>query len=171
MTYNEPDGSTSTGGSNLDPADAAKNWISQVQPLKQLGIKLGAPAVTGSPGGFTWLNSFFDACSSQGTNCTADFFPVHWYDNLKDLLLMLDRYMQREILFPVLAHALSNSVTTGTTNLSGSPNTTCTTNPLPTPRFLQETAEFMTAHHGSNDTVISVLSEAVSATLDQTLLC
>lgn len=85
LTYNEPDGTTSTGGSDIDPAVAATNWISQVEPLRKLGIKVSAPAVTGSPGGFTWLDSFFNACYSQGTNCTADFFPVHWYANFEGL--------------------------------------------------------------------------------------
>lgn len=85
LTFNEPDGSTATGGSNLAPSAAASAWISQVQPLKKLGVKLGAPAVTGSPGGFTWLQQFFDACASQGTNCTADFIPVHWYGNFQGL--------------------------------------------------------------------------------------
>ncbi|KAE8441987.1 hypothetical protein EG329_004113 [Mollisiaceae sp. DMI_Dod_QoI] len=85
LTYNEPDGTSSTGGSDVDPKTAASNWISQVQPLKQLGVKLGAPAVTGSPGGFTWLADFFDACASQGTNCTADFIPIHWYGNFAGL--------------------------------------------------------------------------------------
>ncbi|KUJ16634.1 uncharacterized protein LY89DRAFT_586395 [Mollisia scopiformis] len=85
LTYNEPDGTSSSGGSQVSPSTAATNWISQVQPLKKLGVKLGAPAVTGSPGGFTWLADFFDACASQGTNCTADFIPIHWYGNFAGL--------------------------------------------------------------------------------------
>ncbi|PMD19054.1 glycoside hydrolase family 128 protein [Hyaloscypha hepaticicola] len=85
MTYNEPDGQSSTGGSNVDPSVAATNWISQVEPLRKLGVKTGAPAVTGAPSGFTWLSMFFDACASQGTNCTADFFPIHWYGNFGGL--------------------------------------------------------------------------------------
>jgi len=85
MTYNEPDGSSSTGGSNVDPTTAATNWISQVEPLRKMGVKTGAPAVTGGSGGFTWLTSFFDACASQGTNCTADFIPIHWYGNFEGL--------------------------------------------------------------------------------------
>lgn len=85
MTYNEPDGTSSSGGSDVDPKTAASNWISQVQPLKKMGVKLGAPAVTGSPGGFTWLADFFDSCASQGTNCTADFIPIHWYGNFAGL--------------------------------------------------------------------------------------
>jgi len=85
LTYNEPDGTTSTGGSDLEPSAAASNWLSQVEPLRKLGVKTGAPAVTGSQGGFTWLTDFFDACASLGTNCTADFIPIHWYGNFEGL--------------------------------------------------------------------------------------
>jgi len=85
LTYNEPDGTAATGGSNLDPAVAATNWISQVQPLAKMGIQLGAPAVTGSPSGMVWLKAFFAACTAQGTDCTPDFFPAHWYDNFAGL--------------------------------------------------------------------------------------
>ncbi|KAG4030689.1 hypothetical protein MFRU_011g01460 [Monilinia fructicola] len=85
LTYNEPDGTSSTGGSAILPSAAAANWISQVEPLRKLGVKTGAPAVTGSERGFTWLGDFFDACASLGTNCTADFIPVHWYGNFDGL--------------------------------------------------------------------------------------
>ncbi|QSZ28555.1 hypothetical protein DSL72_003053 [Monilinia vaccinii-corymbosi] len=85
LTYNEPDGTSSTGGSAIFPSAAAANWISQVEPLRKLGIKTGAPAVTGSERGLTWLSNFFDACASLGTNCTADFIPVHWYGDFEGL--------------------------------------------------------------------------------------
>ena len=85
LTFNEPDGTTSTGGSNVDPTVAATTWIREVEPLRKLGVKTGAPAVTGSQGGFTWLSEFFSACASQGTNCTADFIPIHWYGNFEGL--------------------------------------------------------------------------------------
>lgn len=85
MTFNEPDGTSASGGADLTPAVAAASWIEQVEPLRKMGVKAGAPAVTGSPGGFTWLSDFFAACQTQGTNCTADFFPVHWYGNFEGL--------------------------------------------------------------------------------------
>lgn len=85
LAYNEPDGTVATGGSQISPSAAAANWISQVEPLRELGIKTGAPAVTGGTQGFTWLSSFFDACASLGTNCTVDFIPVHWYGNFEGL--------------------------------------------------------------------------------------
>ena len=85
MAFNEPDGTQSTGGSNIDPAVAATAWIKQIEPLRKMGIKTGAPGVTGSQRGFTWLADFFSSCASQGTNCTADFIPVHWYGNFEGL--------------------------------------------------------------------------------------
>ncbi|OCK79402.1 glycoside hydrolase family 128 protein, partial [Lepidopterella palustris CBS 459.81] len=82
LAFNEPDGEASTGGSNV-PADlAAATWIKQIEPLRKLGVKLGAPAVTGAPSGFTWLQDFFTACAG---GCTPDFVPVHWYGNFEGL--------------------------------------------------------------------------------------
>jgi len=67
-------------------ADAATVWKKQFEPLKRdFGVKLGAPAVTGSPGGFTWLTNWLDACSSisnDSTSCQFDFIPVHWVRHL-----------------------------------------------------------------------------------------
>ncbi|CZS97569.1 hypothetical protein WAI453_008702 [Rhynchosporium graminicola] len=85
LAYNEPDGDQSTGGSKIDPATAATYWISQIEPLRKMGVKVGAPAVTGSPRGFTWLEDFFNSCASQGTNCTIDFIPIHWYGDFGGL--------------------------------------------------------------------------------------
>jgi len=82
MSFNEPDGTTATGGSNVDPTLAASTWIREILPLRKLGLLLGAPAVTGANSGFTWLQEFFDAC---GGNCTADFIPVHWYGDFSGL--------------------------------------------------------------------------------------
>ncbi|KAB2569857.1 Glycoside hydrolase subgroup catalytic core [Lasiodiplodia theobromae] len=78
LGFNEPDGSTDTGGSNI-PADlAASTWKREIEPLRDDGIKVGAPAVTGSPTGFQWLQNFFTACDG---GCNPDFIPVHWYGN------------------------------------------------------------------------------------------
>jgi hypothetical protein len=80
LSFNEPDGTASTGGSAI-PADlAASTWIREIEPLKKLGIKLGAPAVTGAPSGFTWLQNFFTQCNGS---CTPDFIPVHWVSFLR----------------------------------------------------------------------------------------
>lgn len=82
LAFNEPDGDTSTGGSSISASSAASTWQRELEPLRKLGVQLGAPAVTGSPDGFNWLKNFFDACSGK---CTADFIPVHWYGNFEVL--------------------------------------------------------------------------------------
>lgn len=80
LGFNEPDGSTATGGSNM-PADlAASAWKREIEPLRADGIKVGCPAVTGSPTGFEWLQNFFTACDG---GCTPDFIPVHFYGNFE----------------------------------------------------------------------------------------
>ena len=73
LGFNEPDG-CENGGSCIDADVAAQAWISEIEPLKDLGIKLGAPAVTGSPRGLGWLQDFYTACDG---GCTADFLPIH----------------------------------------------------------------------------------------------
>lgn len=82
MSFNEPDGTSATGGSNVDASTAAKVWKTQLEPLKKLNITLGAPAVTGGSAGWTWLQEFFTACDG---GCSADFLPVHWYGNFDGL--------------------------------------------------------------------------------------
>ena len=81
MAMNEPDG-VANGGSGIDAQTAAETWIKQIEPLKKLGVKLGAPAVTGAPTGFNWLRNFFTHCAGK---CSADFIPVHWYGNFEGL--------------------------------------------------------------------------------------
>ena len=81
MGFNEPDG-YANGGSGVDPELAARTWIRQIEPFKEMGVKLGAPGVTGAPSGFTWLQAFFTACAG---NCSADFIPIHWYGNFEGL--------------------------------------------------------------------------------------
>lgn len=81
LSFNEPDGQ-SDGGSDVSSDLAAKTWIREVEPLKRLGVKLGAPAVTGAPSGFNWLRNFFTACDGK---CSADFIPIHWYGNFDGL--------------------------------------------------------------------------------------
>jgi hypothetical protein len=81
LTFNEPDG-CSNGGSCVTAQTAAQTWIREVEPLKQLGVKLGAPAVTGASTGFDWLQNFFTECAG---NCSAEFIPIHWYGNFEGL--------------------------------------------------------------------------------------
>ena len=80
LGFNEPDG-CKDGGSCISPETAAEAWIAEMEPLrKDLDIKLGAPAVTGSPRGLQWLQDFYAACDGA---CNTDFMPVHWYGNFE----------------------------------------------------------------------------------------
>ncbi|KAF2436129.1 hypothetical protein EJ08DRAFT_556319, partial [Tothia fuscella] len=76
FAFNEPDGDTKTGGSSIAPDKAASIWIRELEPLRKLGIQVGAPAVTGSQRGIDWLKDFFENCKGK---CNADFMPIHWY--------------------------------------------------------------------------------------------
>ncbi|KAI9732855.1 MAG: hypothetical protein M1834_003794 [Cirrosporium novae-zelandiae] len=82
LGFNEPDGDRDTGGSSIDADTAAEAWISQIQPLRKQGVKLGLPAVTGSASGLAWLKKFNESCDGD---CTADFIPIHWYGNFEGL--------------------------------------------------------------------------------------
>ncbi|MCJ1310823.1 hypothetical protein MMC25_004490 [Agyrium rufum] len=93
LFLNEPDGTTATGGSQVDPGTAATIWKTQVEPLKKKyngKISLGGPAVTGAPSGFNWLQTFFTECAG---NCSVDFLPVHWYGNFEGLASHLGQVM------------------------------------------------------------------------------
>jgi len=88
LGFNEPDGCAS-GGSCVSAQIAAQVWKKQFEPLKwNLGLQLGAPAVTGSPSGFTWLQAWHSACAAingNNTGCLVDFIPMHWYGNFAGL--------------------------------------------------------------------------------------
>lgn len=86
LTYNEPDGQSSTGGSNIPADTAASVWMHNIAPLRDQGIKVGLPAVTGSPNGFNWLADFNQSCLALNSKgCEADFIPVHWYGNFQGM--------------------------------------------------------------------------------------
>jgi hypothetical protein len=76
LGFNEPDMERDIGGSDISPADAAEVWQRQLEPLRELGIKVGAPAVSGSPIGYAWLKEWEEECDG---NCNSDFIPIHWY--------------------------------------------------------------------------------------------
>lgn len=81
LGFNEPDG-CKDGGSCIDADKAAEAWIAEIEPLKDLDLKLGAPAVTGSPRGLAWLQDFYTACDG---GCSTDFLPIHWYGNFEGM--------------------------------------------------------------------------------------
>lgn len=83
LSYNEPDATNAVGGSNLDVSTAATRWKAELFPLQKLGVKVGAPAVTGGASGWTWLDNWFKAC---GNDCNPDFMTVHWYGNFEGMM-------------------------------------------------------------------------------------
>jgi len=70
LGFNEPD---QAAQSNIDPTLAAQLWRQYMNPLKQLGIRIGGPAISSS--GQPWLTQFMAAC----TGCEIDFLNIHWY--------------------------------------------------------------------------------------------
>ncbi|KAG6841565.1 hypothetical protein C0991_009600 [Blastosporella zonata] len=72
LAFNEPDFDQE---SDILPGDAASLWMQYLEPLKAQGVRLGGPAITGSPTGQPWLAQFMQACA----NCSVDFIPLHWY--------------------------------------------------------------------------------------------
>ncbi|KAI0481909.1 glycoside hydrolase family 128 protein [Xylaria cf. heliscus] len=91
LGYNEPNFPHEWGGSQIAPIDAARGWIADFIPLQQKGLKIGLPAVSGSPDGLVWLEQFIGNCTNllaqkgAGSECPYDFLPVHWYDNFGGL--------------------------------------------------------------------------------------
>lgn len=63
--FNEPDGESDCGGSNIPLQIVAKTWIGQMEPLSKVGVNLGAPAGTGTSSGFTWLRNLFSSVKLQ----------------------------------------------------------------------------------------------------------
>jgi hypothetical protein len=76
LSLNEPDMEKKVGGSDVSPSDASSIWQKQIEPLKKLGIKVGAPVVSGSPIGYKWLKDWEEECDGK---CHPDFLPAHWY--------------------------------------------------------------------------------------------
>ena len=89
LAFNEPDMQSNVGGSNIDPSTAAQIWMREIQPLAKMGIQLGSPACSSSPGGITWMQSFVQACS----NCTIDFMAVHFYGDFQGLASHVGQYV------------------------------------------------------------------------------
>jgi hypothetical protein len=86
FTFNEPDGTTSSGGSNISPEDAAKAYIEKVVPLRER-FQISHPSVTGSSRGLDWLNDFNSSCwdIDSKNGCPADFVTAHWYGDFAGL--------------------------------------------------------------------------------------
>lgn len=92
LTFNEPDGTTGSGGSSISPEDAARAYIDYVVPFRtgQSGgrnWKISHPSTTGSGNGLEWLRSFNESCYEidRENGCPADFVAAHWYGEFAGL--------------------------------------------------------------------------------------
>lgn len=91
LAFNEPDLQNDWGGSDLDPAKAARGYVANFIPLRRRGVKIGLPAVSGASWGIQWLRDFRDHCTQLlNAECEYDFLPVHWYDNFGGLQAHID---------------------------------------------------------------------------------
>lgn len=96
LSFNEPDGTTESGGSSLTPKDAARAYIDHIAPLRDAdgrSWKISHPSVTGSPRGLDWLRGFNESCwdLDKDRGCPVDFVAVHWYGNFEGLTGWLDQ--------------------------------------------------------------------------------
>lgn len=90
LTFNEPDGTTSSGGSAIAPSDAARVYIEHVAPLRTNATRawnVSHPATTGSDAGLAWLRAFNASCWAvdPAGGCPLDFVAVHWYGDFAGL--------------------------------------------------------------------------------------
>ncbi|KAK8012647.1 glycoside hydrolase family 128 protein [Apiospora marii] len=95
LTFNEPDGDTGSGGSAIEPEDAAKSYIDRIAPLRSGDGRtwnISHPSVTGSLRGLDWLRRFNESCwdLDREKGCPADFVAVHWYGEYEGLKGWLD---------------------------------------------------------------------------------
>jgi hypothetical protein len=83
LTFNEPDGTTDSGGSSISPEDAARAYIDHIVPLRDGERKwaISHPSTTGSPNGLDWLRRFNESCYEidEENGCPTDFVAAHWY--------------------------------------------------------------------------------------------
>ncbi|KAF2104290.1 hypothetical protein NA57DRAFT_70503 [Rhizodiscina lignyota] len=102
LVYNEPDGSTESGGSNLTPDDAARTYLDTIAPLRDApyNLKMSLPSTTGSPNGLNWLREFNSSCHNiTSGGCPSDFLAAHWYGGFPGLASWLGTLHQ---LYPTL---------------------------------------------------------------------
>lgn len=100
LTYNEPDGSVESGGSDITPQDAAQTYLDSIVPLRDepYKLKISFPVTTG--GGLNWLREFNSSCHNiTSGGCPADFLAAHWYGGFPGLASWLGTLHQ---LFPSL---------------------------------------------------------------------
>ncbi|PSN75047.1 hypothetical protein BS50DRAFT_596169 [Corynespora cassiicola Philippines] len=95
LSFNEPDGSTDSGGSSISPEDAARAYIDHVVPYRNGDRQwlISHPSVTGSEPGLDWLRRFNESCYEidEENGCPTDFVAAHWYGNFDGLAGWLGR--------------------------------------------------------------------------------
>ncbi|KIW10022.1 hypothetical protein PV08_11798 [Exophiala spinifera] len=83
LSFNEPDISSSDGGTNTSPRDAAKAYLDFLAPLREepYNLKVSLPSTSGSASGLTWLSNFNKTCHSLNSThgCPFDFIATHFY--------------------------------------------------------------------------------------------
>jgi hypothetical protein len=101
LSFNEPDGTTDSGGSSISPRDAARAYIDSIAPLRQRRRdrrrtwNISHPVVTSSAEegqGIDWLRDFNSSCwdIDEERGCPADFVAVHYYGPFEGLRWHLD---------------------------------------------------------------------------------
>jgi len=92
LSFNEPDGTTSSGGSSISPEDAARAYINYVVPFRDgskgsRNWKISHPSTTGSGNGLEWLRRFNSSCYDidPENGCPTDFIAAHWYGDFGGL--------------------------------------------------------------------------------------
>jgi hypothetical protein len=102
LSFNEPDGTTESGGSSISPEDAAQAYIDHIVKFREgenggRKWKISHPSVTGSGNGLEWLKKFNASCYEidEEEGCPTDFVAAHWYgafDGLAAWLGTLDEF-------------------------------------------------------------------------------
>ncbi|KAH9213308.1 hypothetical protein DL95DRAFT_266930, partial [Leptodontidium sp. 2 PMI_412] len=95
MSFNEPDVNFTAKGSQVSPDAAAASWILNFDPLRKMGVKVGAPVVYANETGFTWLEKFYAACELRKSKCTADFMNIHVFGNVSVIEEYLALYKKK----------------------------------------------------------------------------
>lgn len=76
LTLNEPD---IPSQANLSPEQALEIFRTNILPARsKFKFRLGAPAVSSSPEGLSWLREFWGGLTEQERGKIA-FLPLHWY--------------------------------------------------------------------------------------------
>lgn len=72
LTFNEPN---EANQANCTPARAAAVWKKEVEPLREQGWRVGAPAVNTGGFGMAWMLDWWRECNGS---CRPDFLAVHF---------------------------------------------------------------------------------------------